>query len=40
LIDDKGIPIPLVFMAFTLIGLIFLVIGRVITAQLYERVDL
>jgi len=40
LIDDRGIPIPLVFMVFTLIGLIFLVIGRAITAQLYERVDL
>jgi len=40
LIDDTGISIPLVFTVFTLIGLIFLVIGSVITALLYKRVDL
>jgi len=39
-IDDVGIPIPLVTLTYASVGLFILVIGRTITARLYDKVDL
>jgi hypothetical protein len=39
-IDYEGVPIPLVIGIYILVGLLLLIIGRTITAKLYEKVDL
>ena len=39
-VDDMEVPIPIVVATYVFIGLIILVIGRTITAKLYEKVDL
>jgi len=39
-VDDMGVSIPIVVATYVFIGLIILVIGRTITAKLYEKVDL